>query len=112
MPVSGNSRIFAAGYSTIKFQDYELVKTILYSVRPPGRLPKCLKEVRRVMKHGAQFAIMVEVPDPDSMWTKVVEGMTAYTPEELKSLLDDAGFTQTAIHRKKPYYATILGVNP
>ena len=73
-------------------------------------LSKCLKEVRRVLKHDGQFAIMVEVPDPDSMWTKVVEGMTAYTPEELKSLLDDADFTQTAIHRKKPSYATILGV--
>ena len=24
--------------------------------------------------------------------------------------LDDAGFTQTEIHRKKPTYATILGV--
>lgn len=75
-------------------------------------LSKCFKEVRRVLKHDGQFAIMVEVPDPDSMWTKVVEGMTAYTPDELKSLLDDAGFTHTAVHRKKPSYATILGVNP
>ena len=75
-------------------------------------LSKCLKEVRRVLKHDGQFAIMVEVPDPGSMWTKVVEGMTAYTPDELKSLLDDAGFTHTAVHRKKPSYATILGANP
>ena len=30
--------------------------------------------------------------------------------EELKKLLDDAGFTQTEIHRKKPSYATIIGV--
>jgi hypothetical protein len=33
----------------------------------------------------------------------------AYTPEQLKALLDDAGFTQTEIHRKRPSYATILG---
>ena len=52
---------------------------------------------------------MVEVIDGDSMWTNVVEGMTAYSPEELKKLLDDAGFTQTEIHRKKPSYATIIG---
>ena len=95
-------------YEDAKFDLVTAVETVYFW---PG-LPKCLKVVRRVMKHGAQFAIMVEVPDPDSMWTKVVEGMTAYTPEELKSLLDDAGFTQTAIHRKKPSYATILGVNP
>lgn len=95
-------------YEDAKFDLVTAVETVYFW----PELPKCLKEVHRVMKHGAQFAIMVEVPDPDSMWTKVVEGMTAYTPEELKSLLDDAGFTQTAIHRKKPSYATILGVNP
>ena len=55
---------------------------------------------------------MVEVVDTDSKWTNVVDGMTAYTPEQLKALLDDARFTQTEIHRKKPSYATILGLNP
>ena len=52
---------------------------------------------------------MVEVQDKDSMWIELVEGMTAYQPEDLKTMLDDAGFTQTEIHRKKPTYATILG---
>ena len=73
-------------------------------------LPDCLKEVYRVLKQGGKFAIMVEVVDGDSMWTNVVEGMTAYSPEELKKLLEDAGFTQTEIHLKKPSYATIIGV--
>jgi SAM-dependent methyltransferase len=75
-------------------------------------LPNCMQEVRRVLKPGGHFAIMVEVVDTDSKWMNVVEGMTAYTPEQLKTLLDDAGFTQTEIHRKKPSYATILGVKP
>jgi len=44
------------------------------------------------------------------MWTSVVEGMTAYTPEQLKTMLDAAGFTQTELHRKQPSYATIIGV--
>ena len=66
--------------------------------------------MRRVLKSGGKFAIMVEVVDSDSKWTSVVEGMTAYSPEELKTMLDDAGFTQTEIHRKKPTYATIIGV--
>ena len=73
-------------------------------------LPDCLKEVRRVLKQGGKFAILVEVVDSDSKWTNVVEGMTAYSPEDLKKLLDEAGFTQTEIHRKKPTYATIIGV--
>jgi len=75
-------------------------------------LPSCMQEVRRVLKHGGHFAIMVEVVDTDSKWTDVVEGMTAYTPEQMKTLLDDARFVQTEIHRKKPSYATILGVRP
>ena len=73
-------------------------------------LPDCLQEVRRVLKSGGKFAIMVEVVDSDSKWTSIVDGMTAYTPEQLKTLLDDAGFIQTEIHRKKPTYATIMGV--
>ena len=73
-------------------------------------LPDCLQEVRRVLKPGGKFAIMVEVVDSHSKWTNVVESMTAYPPEQLKTLLDDAGFIQTEIHRKKPSYATIIGV--
>ena len=73
-------------------------------------LPDCLQEVRRVLKPGGKFAIMVEVVDSDSKWTSIVDGMTAYTPEQLKTLLDDAEFIQTEIHRKKPTYATIMGL--
>ncbi len=61
-------------------------------------------------KQGGKFAILVEVIDGDSMWTNVVEGMIAYSPEELKTLLDDAGFIHTEIYRMKPSYATIIGV--
>ena len=73
-------------------------------------LPNCIQEVRRVLKPGGKFAVMVEVVATDSVWTNVVEGMTAYTPAQLKQFLDDAGFINTEIYHKKPSYATILGV--
>ena len=95
-------------YEDGKFDLVTAVETVYFW----PNLPSCLKEVRRVLKPGGHFAIMVEVVDADSKWTNVVEGMTAYTPKQLKTLLDDAGFTQTEIHRKKPSYATILGVKP
>ena len=63
-----------------------------------------------MLKPGGKFAIMVEVVDGDSMWTNVVEGMTAYSPEELKTMLEDAGFIQTEIHRMKPSNVTIIGI--
>ena len=93
-------------YEDGKFNLVTAVETVYFW----PNLPNCLQEVRRVLKSGGKFAILVEVVDGDSMWTNVVEGMTAYSPEDLKKLLDEAGFTQTEIHRKKPTYATIIGV--
>ena len=92
-------------YGDGKFDLVTAVETVYFWPNLPG----CLQEVRRVLKPGGKFAILVEVVDSDSKWTNIVEGMTAYTPEQIKTLLDDAGFTQTAIHRKKPTYATIIG---
>ena len=37
-------------------------------------------------------------------------GVAGYSPEELKTMLDDAGFIQTEIHRMKPSNATIIGM--
>ena len=93
-------------YEDGKFNIVTAVETVYFW----PNLPNCLQEVRRVLKSGGKFAILVEVVDSDSKWTNVVEGMTAYSPDELKTMLDDAGLTQTEIHRKKPTYATILGV--
>ena len=95
-------------YEDGKFDLVTAVETVYFW----PNLPNCLQEVRRVLKPGGKFAILVEVVDSDSKWTSIVEGMTAYSPEDLKKLLDDAGFTLTEIHRKKPTYATILGVKP
>lgn len=75
-------------------------------------LSDCIKGILRVLKPGGRFAIMIEVVDEDSKWTNFVEGMKVYTPDQLKTLLDDAGFVQTEIFWKKPMYATIIGVKP
>ncbi len=72
-------------------------------------LLNCFGEVLRVLKPGGRFSIMVEVVDASSTWTNLVDGMKAYSPEQLQQMLEDAGFVETEIHRKKPSYATILG---
>ena len=95
-------------YEDQKFDLVTAVETVYFW----PNLPHCLQEVGRVLKPGGKFAIMVEVIEGDSVWTKVVDGMTAYSPEQLKKLLDEAGFVDTEIHRKKPSYAAIIGTNP
>ena len=72
-------------------------------------LSKCFQEVNRVLKPGGQFAIMIEVIEGDSIWTNVVDGMTVYSPEQLKEMLEHEGFNHVEIFRKKPSSATIKG---
>ena len=95
-------------YGDEKFDLVTAVETVYFW----PNLPHCLQEVRRVLKPGGKCAVMVEVVEADSVWTKVVDGMTAYSPEQLKKLIDDAGFVDTELHRKKPSYAAVIGVNP
>ena len=75
-------------------------------------LPQCFREVKRVLKPGGLFAILLEDSSPDCVWTRVVEGMTTYSPEQLREFLEQAGFRDVEIHRKKPSYATILSRRP
>ena len=89
-----------------KFDVVTAVETVYFW----PNLPKCFLEVRRVLKSGGQFAIMLEVIEGDSVWTNVVEGMTVYSPEQLKEMLEQAGFGDVKIFRKKPSYATIKGI--
>lgn len=75
-------------------------------------LPRCLGEMKRVLKPGGLFAILIEVTSADSVWTRVVEGMTPYSPEQMKYLLEQAGFRDVTVHRKQPTYAAIIARRP
>lgn len=51
-------------------------------------------EVLRVLKPGGAFLIICEESNPDSVWQKLVEGMTVHSPAQLEALLESAGFAQ------------------
>ena len=82
-----------------KFDVVTAVETVYFW----PNLPKCFQEVKRVLKPGGQFAIMLEVIEGDSVWKNVVEGMT-------KNMLEQAGFGDVEVFRKKTSYATIKGI--
>ena len=57
----------------------------------------------------------LKLVDLQDGWTMLDVGCGGFyysqiSPEELKTMLDDAGFIQTEIHRMKPSNATIIGV--
>lgn len=107
-----NKRIFVCQgsaemlpYEREKFDLVTAVETIYFW----PNIQNCFKEVYRVLKPGGQFAIMVEAADKDSMWTNIIEGMRTYFPEQIVKMLNEAGFTESKSHSKKPMYAIIIG---
>ena len=69
-------------------------------------LPQCFREVYRVLKPGGTFLICNESngdTDKDEKWTKIIGGMTIYKDIALKAYLEQAGFHDVQIHKKKSW---------
>ena len=69
-------------------------------------LLQSFKEVYRVLKSGGTFLICNESngdTDKDERWTKIIGGMTIYKDAELKAYLEQAGFHEVQIHKKKSW---------
>ena len=69
-------------------------------------LSSCFKEVYRVLKNNGTFLICNEVngdSDKYDKWTKIIDGMTIYKDTELKEYLEEAGFKDIQIHKKRSW---------
>ena len=71
-------------------------------------IDKCFAEVKRILNPNGQFVIIVEVTAKDSVWTNLVSGMTVYSVDQLKGILEKAGFTEFDIHNKKSSHTVII----
>lgn len=69
-------------------------------------LPQCFLEVWRVLRPGGIFLICNESngdTDKDEKWTRIIGGMTIYKDTELEAYLEQAGFRDVQIHKRKSW---------
>lgn len=66
-------------------------------------IPKAFGEVLRVLKSGGTFMVICEMSEPECMWSRMVEGLKIYTPDQLQSFLQKAGFQNIQVNRKKEW---------
>ncbi|MDO4371555.1 MAG: methyltransferase domain-containing protein [Clostridia bacterium] len=67
-------------------------------------LPRCFREMYRLLKPGGAFLICNECggdTEKGEKWAKKIEGMTVYRGIQLHALLAKAGFQHIQVHRNK-----------
>ncbi len=99
--------------SSLEFDNgsYDLITAFETVYFWPG-LEKCFTEVFRVLKTGGCFMILNESDGVDSVgkkFEKMIEGMKAYTADEIKTALTTVGFTNIKIihHKENPWICVI-----
>ncbi len=66
-----------------------------------------IKEVFRVVKPGGRFVVINNYGDPEIDWEKKIPCMTRYTAEQIKSFMENAGFTDVKIAKKENLFCVI-----
>ena len=94
--------MFRLPYADKSF-DVVIVSNALHIVPQPE---KALQEIKRVLKDDGTFLICNESngdTDKDEKWTEIIGGMTIYKDAELKTYLEQAGFHDVQIQKKKSW---------
>lgn len=71
---------------------------------------KALSEILRVLKPSGMFAVLNEGSDPDQCDWPAIDGfLRIYRPEELKSLMEEAGFEEIKIYHGEGQMICVTG---
>lgn len=94
----GHCSIVRADVRELPFEDSSFdTVTAFETVYFWPEIGESFKEVLRVMMPGGVFAITNESTGKDEAsvkYSKIIDGMNLYTPEDLKGLLEGAGFSE------------------
>lgn len=106
---SGRCKILQADVCSLPFENdsFDIV-TAFETVYFWQNIGKAFSDIYRVLKIGGVFAITNESTGTDKTsvkFSQIIDGMQLYTGEDLKALLEKAGFAEIEIHRhpEKPW---------
>ena len=103
----GRCNVQQASVAELPFEAEQFdVATAFETVYFWPELAQNFREVYRVLKPGGTFLICNESngdTDKDKKWTEIIGGMTIYKDAELKTYLEQAGFHDVQIHKKKSW---------
>ena len=104
MIAAGRCSVLEGNVSALPFEDgrFDLV-TAFETIYFWQGLADCFSEVRRVLKSGGLFLAANESAGADPVihkFEKIIDGMKAYTPEEIEDALKTAGFSYVRTERR------------
>lgn len=99
----GCCRVLEASVAALPFENHKFdVVTAFETVYFWPELVDCFREVYRVMKNGGTFLVCNEATgdtNKNDKWTQIISEMTIYRDVQLKTALEEAGFTNIQIHK-------------
>lgn len=114
---AGCSEILQADVSSLTLPEntFDLV-TAFETVYFWPEISRSFGQIFRVLRPGGRFLIVNESTGTDAAavkYSKIIDGMQLYTPEQLKALLEEVGFTEVKLRQAsdKPWIA-VLGRKP
>ncbi|MBR6503985.1 MAG: class I SAM-dependent methyltransferase [Firmicutes bacterium] len=100
--------IYEASAEKLPFEDdfLDLVTAFetVYYWKP---IDACFREIRRVLKEGGEFAVINDLGKPEDHWEEKIPNMVAYKAEEIRDIMQEAGFTDIRLTTSKNRYCVV-----
>ena len=100
--IKNRCRIIRCDVASLPFENDSFnVVTAFETIYFWQEIEKAFAEIYRVLKSGGTFAVTNESTGTDKTsvkFSKIIDGMKLYSGDELKTLLQKAGFTDIQIH--------------